>query len=416
MSLRVAIVGAGPAGLYAAERLQKEGAEVTVIDRLPAPYGLVRYGVAADHQSTKNVERVLSRVFQKGAAFFGGVDLGRDLSMEELRGCFDAVMLATGAPSERRLGIRGEDLPHVFGSLRITGLMNAHPDHAAIELPRDVREVVIVGAGNVALDVVRVLAKVPEEFAGSDFDPALAEVIAAWPLNRIHIVARRGAGETRFSPLELSELGKLKRARPVVDPADIPPEDTKILNLFRGFVADQEPKPVEIVFHFNRSLRSIEPHAVVLSTGERLPADLVVTAIGQEVGDLFGQARAGGHLANDGGRVAPGLYCVGWAKRGGTGVIGTNRNESQEVAEALLREVQPGEKGGAACLAALLAGRGLRPWSFADWQKLDTAERAAAPAQRVRRKFWRAEELERARARSPLPRGEVERSEGEGRR
>jgi ferredoxin--NADP+ reductase len=307
------------------------------------------------------------------------------------------VVLATGAQRERRLGIPGEDLPHVVGSLSITGLMNAHPDHAAMELPRGVREVVIVGAGNVALDVARVLAKTPEEFTGSDFDPALAEAIAAWPLQRIHIVARRGAGETRFSPLELSEFGKLARARPVVDPTDVPPEDSKILALFRQFAAETAEKPVEILFHFNRQLRSIDSEGVTLTTGERLRADLVVTAIGQEAGDLCGLALAGGHLANENGRVAPGLYCVGWAKRGGTGVIGTNRNESQDVADGLLAEVQPANKGGAACLAALVAERGVNPWSFDDWQKLDVAEKAAAPPQRVRRKFWREEELETAR-------------------
>ena len=397
MPLQVAIVGAGPAGLYAAERLLRESVGVVVIDRLPAPYGLVRYGVAGDHQSTKNVERVLARVFQKGASYVGGVTLGADVTLDELKRCFDAVLLATGAPRERRLGIPGEELPHVFGSLSVTGLMNVHPDHAAIELPGGVREVVIVGAGNVALDVARVLAKQPDEFAGSDLEPALVEAIAAWPLKRIHIVARRGAGETRFTPVELSELGHLKRARPVVDPADIPPEETKILALFRSFLAMTEPKPVEIVFHFNRSLRSIAPKYVELNTGERLPADLVVTAIGQEAGELCGLPLAGGHLANEQGRVAPGLYAVGWAKRGGTGVIGTNRNESQEVADLLLREVAPEGKGGAACLSSLLLEKGLKPWTFADWQKLDAAEKAAAPKDRVRRKLWRAEELGKVR-------------------
>ena len=397
MPLQVAIVGAGPAGLYAAERLLRDSAGVTVIDRLPSPYGLVRYGVAGDHQSTKNVERVLSRVFQKGAAYVGGVTLGTDVTLDELRQCFDAVLLATGAPRERRLGVPGEDLPHVFGSLRVTGLMNAHPDHAAIALPTGVREVVIVGAGNVALDVARLLAKQPDEFGGSDVDPALAETIAAWPLQRIHVVARRGAGETRFTPLELSELGKLARARPVVDPADLPPADGKILALFHSFTQMTEPKPVEILFHFNRSLRSIGPHEVELTTGERLPADLVVTAIGQEAGDLCGLPLDGGHLANTDGHVRPGIYAVGWAKRGGTGVIGTNRNESQEVAELLLRQVQPDGKGGAECLAALLRERGITAWSFDDWQKLDAAEKAAAPEGRVRRKLWRGEEFSKVR-------------------
>lgn len=397
MPLQVAIVGAGPAGLYAAERLLKDGAGVVVIDRLASPYGLVRYGVAGDHQSTKNVERVLSRVFQKGGTYVGGVALGGDLSLDELQQCFDAVLLATGAPRERRLGVPGEDLPHVFGSLRVTGLMNAHPDHAAIDLPRGVREVVIVGAGNVALDVARVLAKQPDEFAGSDIDPALVDAIAAWPLRRIHIVARRGAGETRFTPVELGELGHLKRARPIVNAADIPDGDTKILALFRSFLGMTEPKPVEILFHFNRALRSISPQDVELNTGERLAADLVVTAIGQEAGDLVGLPLENGHFANEQGRVRPGIYAVGWAKRGGSGVIGTNRNESQEVAELLLREVQPAGKGGAACLAAMLREKGLKPWSFDDWVKLDAAEKAGAPEGRVRRKLWREDELGKVR-------------------
>jgi len=397
MPIQVAIVGAGPAGLYAAERLQRAEAGIVVLDRLPAPYGLVRYGVAPDHQSTKNVERVLGRIFQKGAVYAGGVTLGQDVSLADLQGCFDAVVLATGAPHERRLGIPGEQLPHVFGSLAITGHYNVHPDHGEVVLPEGVREIVIVGAGNVALDVARVLAKAPDEFAGSDMDPALAERIAAWPLRRIHIVARRGAAETRFTPIEVGELGHLKRARVAIDPADIPEGDSKVLTHLRAFAAGGEPKPVEIVFHFNRQLRSISPHEVELSSGERLPADLVITAIGQEIGAFLGLPLEAGHLKNEAGRVAPGLYAVGWAKRGGSGVIGTNRNDSQEVAELLLREVEPAGKGGADCLAALLKERGIRPWSFEDWQKLEAAEKAAAAPARVRRKLWRAEDVERAR-------------------
>ncbi|HLI62067.1 MAG TPA: FAD-dependent oxidoreductase, partial [Terriglobales bacterium] len=222
--LHLAIIGSGPAGCYLADQLLRlvPGASVDVLEKLPVPFGLIRYGVAPDHQGTKAVARVFDRVLARaGVSFFGNVEVGREVQLHELLSLYDAVVLAIGAERDRRLGIPGEDLPGVMGSGAFVNWYNGHP-HGRPPAVRDVRSAVIIGNGNVASDVTRILAKAPDELAGSDIAADAAAWLRSQPLETIHVVGRRGAADAKFSEHELAELGNLQRARPVAsDPASL---------------------------------------------------------------------------------------------------------------------------------------------------------------------------------------------------
>jgi hypothetical protein len=404
LTLQVAIVGSGPAGCYLAERLVRiaPGCRIDIIDRLPTPYGLVRAGVAPDHQSTKAITRVFDRVLtREGVAFWGNVEIGRDVTLAELRELYDAVVIATGAPRDRRLDVPGEALPGIIRSGEFVGWLNRHPDHfdASIDLA-GVRSAVVIGNGNVALDVARLLAKTRAELANSDIAPEIENVLGAMTLDTIHIVGRRGPEDAGFSPQELGELGELARAEPIVDMADLPvPEGTRnpaIIAQLRAFAERPAPaKPLAIRFHFHArptgfgGTGRVELARFTRAEGGELalPADLVVTCIGYHAVPCCTLAAEGGVFINTAGRIATGLYVVGWAKRGPSGTIATNRAESHAVAERLVAEVAPAGRPGGAALAADLAERGVRRIDYADWLRIDVAERARAEAGRPRRKF-----------------------------
>ncbi|HEV7370243.1 FAD-dependent oxidoreductase [Arenibaculum sp.] len=412
MSLKVAIVGSGPAGCYAAEKLVREapGAEIDVLDRMPVPYGLVRAGVAPDHQGTKAVSRVFERLFTRsGVGFLGNVEVGRDVTLEELRGLYDAVVLATGARIDRRLGIPGEELAGVHGSGGFVGWYNCHGERTVPDLSPElpaVRSAVVVGNGNVALDVVRVLAKTPAELERSDVGTEVEAAVAAAPLEEIHVVGRRDAGSTSFSVIELQELDALARAEPVVEAADLEgvgePANPAALEVLRGFAGRPGAgKPVRIRFHFG----AVPAECVGGARVERmrfarraggelvLPADLVVTCIGYSAADCCSARAEAGVFANVDGRIGDGLYVVGWAKRGPSGTIATNRADSHAVAERLVREAAASGRPGREGLLALLAGRGTRVVDHGGWTRIDAAECARAAPGRVRRKFTSLQEM-----------------------
>lgn len=411
MTLHVAIVGSGPAGCYAAEKLARDapGAAIDVIDKLPTPYGLIRGGVAPDHQGTKAVAHLFERLFAKGQlAFLGNVCIGRDVSLDALRGLYDAVVVATGAPADRRLGIAGEDGADVFASGNFVAWYNSQPDHKAMPRLDHVRSVVIVGNGNVALDVARVLAKTPEERARSDCAPAVEAALAAMPLAEIHLVGRRGPGEAAFTAVELHEFANLARARCVFEDTlsdDVGP-NADGLKVLRELAAPPAEKPVRVHFHFLarpesfgdgraifRKLRRAGAGFADTDEALALPAELIVTCIGSTLGETHGLAVANGVIANDGGKVADGLYVVGWAKRGPTGTIPLSRAESHAVAQRLTAEVASAGKPGGAALRALLAARGVAVVDHAGWHRIDAAEKARAAAPRVRHKFATTAEL-----------------------
>ncbi|GIK99259.1 MAG: NADP oxidoreductase [Alphaproteobacteria bacterium] len=402
----VAVVGSGPAGLYAAEGLARKHPDlrIDVIERLPTPFGLVRSGVAPDHQGTKAIQRQFGKLLQRpGLRFLGNVEVGRDVSLDELRAIYDAVILAIGAALDRRLGIPGEDLPGVYGSGAFVGWYNGHPDWRDLDPRLAGPSVAIIGNGNVAVDVARVLAKSPAEMTASDICAHAAATIAAAPVAEIWLIGRRGPAEASWTPAELAELGRLERAAPVIDPAGIPEcideSDARLLRIreknleiLRGFAAEGDrTKPIRLRFLFNAAPveiagdgRAERLRLARRETGEafEIPASTVITAIGYR---CFGCAGAPldaerGTIANLDGRVAPGLWVVGWAKRGPSGTIPTNRAESFAVAESVAAELAQGNarKPGPDALDRLLAGRGVTVIDRPAWLRIDAAEAARA--------------------------------------
>ena len=428
----IAIIGSGPAGYYTAEaagKLWGDGVRVDIIDRLPVPYGLIRTGVAPDHQSIKGVSRRYEAVaLSDNVRFVGNVTVGADVSVAELGALYDAVVLATGAPNDRPLGISGDDLPGLVGSAAFVGWYNGHPDHADLAPPVSGAGAVIIGAGNVALDVARVLAKAGDEFDGSDIVAHALDRLDAGGFGTITLLARRGPHQIAMTPKELGELGQLARADPVVDPADLPPIDAdtaldpgtrKSVGHLRDFAGRHGDKPVRIVFDFHAAPLRIEgdgrvervivertrvdADGEVVMTGDTyaVPADLVVSCIGYRTPPIEGvpyDAKLG-RFANEGGRIAPGLYAVGWARRGPTGTIGTNRPDGFAIVDRMAADLAgEGDKPGRAGLDLLLAERCVQVVTFRDWRRIDEAEVAAARAGSPREKFVSMETLLAARA------------------
>lgn len=429
----VAIVGSGPAGFYTAEALLKSGdVAIDIIDRLPVPYGLIRFGVAPDHQSIKAVARRYEKVaMTPGIRFLGNVHLGADVSTEELLHYYDAVVLATGAPLDRRLGITGDDLPGVVGSAAFVGWYNGHPDFADLAPPLEQSHAVIIGNGNVALDCARILAKTPAEFVGSDIVAHAFEALGSSRIRSITILGRRGPHQIAMTPKELGELGKLEAAAPAVDPNDFPPAGTdaaldpgqrKSVEILRGYAATPPDgaKPRTITFDFFAKPLAVEgdgraerviveraalgPDGQARGTGQTyaLPAGLVISCIGYASPPIPGVPydEALGRYANREGLVDDRMFAVGWARRGPTGTIGTNRPDGFAVAEAIDAAFPPGGsdsgRDGAAGLDRLLASRGCDPVLFADWQKIEAAEVAAARTGAPREKLVRVPDLLKA--------------------
>jgi adrenodoxin-NADP+ reductase len=433
MPVRVAIIGSGPAGFYTADALLKSGAdvEIDIIERLPTPYGLIRAGVAPDHAKTKNVARTYERIAQhERVRYFGNVEVGRDVSIDELRGLYDAVVLATGAPTDRGLGIPGADKKGVIGVAAFVGWYNGHPDFVDLDPPLDTERVVVIGVGNVAVDVARVLVKTPQEMAGTDLCEHAARVIHAAPVSDVFMVGRRGPAQAKFSNVELREMGHLENAYPVIDaavvpdrvPGDVSERDARMIerNLatLRGF-AEAEPagrekrvhflfyaSPVEILggdggddrvtgIRFERT--RVDEHGRAHGTGEHfeIACGLVIPAIGYRSEPLAGVPfdDKAQRSVNDDGRVGPGLYAVGWIKRGPSGVIGSNKPDGDAAAAQILEDITAPAKPGRAAFEALLAKKGVRSVSFADWQAIDRAEAAAATAGAPRRKFVRIPDM-----------------------
>ncbi|WP_423602292.1 FAD-dependent oxidoreductase [Sphingomonas sp. MS122] len=423
----IAVIGSGPAGYYTAEACQKQfGDEVRVdiIDRLPVPFGLIRTGVAPDHQSIKGVSRRYeATALTDNVRFVGNVTIGEQVTIPELLGLYDAVVLATGAPRDRPLEIPGADLPGVTGSAAFVGWYNGHPDYAELNPPLGGPGAVVIGNGNVALDVARILAKTQGEFAGSDIVGHALSALETSSISTITLLGRRGPHQINMTPKELGELGELERAAPVVDAADFPPEiddamlepgHRKSITHLRNFAAAHVEKPVHIIFDFFAMPVAIEGDGKVervivertvldsrgaaVGTGETyaVPASLVVSCIGYRTPPIEGvpyDDRAG-RFANDEGRVLPGLYAVGWARRGPTGTIGTNRPDGFAIVEKIAADTQPNSgKQGRPALDALLAARGAEVVTFRDWQKIEAAEIAAARDGAPREKFTSIEAM-----------------------
>lgn len=431
----IAIVGSGPAGYYTAEALQKllgDGVRIDIIDRLPVPFGLIRSGVAPDHQSIKAVARRYEAVaLSDTVRFVGNVTIGSDISVDELMGLYDAVVLATGAPNDRPLDIPGADLPGVIGSAAFVGWYNGHPDHADLDPPLATPHAAVIGNGNVALDVARILAKTPEEFGGSDIVNHAFDALRLSHIRSIALLGRRGPHQIAMTPKELGELGHLARAAPRVDPMDFPPvEDDALLepglrksvNHLRSFSANPVAKPITIEFDFfampvaiegkDRAERLIVERTRLddrlrsIGTGERysIPAGLIVACIGYQTPPIPGvpYEHGRGRFANADGLILPGLYCVGWARRGPSGTIGTNKPDGAGIAERIVadgggRGAAGSGKRGRTGLDDLVTARGVDIVTFRDWQQIDAAEIAAARIGAPREKLIRVGDMLNAR-------------------
>ena len=437
MTRHVAIVGSGPAGYYTAEAAQKKWGDdvrVDVFDTLPVPYGLIRTGVAPDHQSIKGVSRRYEgTALSDNVRFVGNVTVGKDITVGELEALYDAVVFATGAPHDRPLGIPGEDLGNVFGSAAFVGWYNGHPQFAGLAPDLSGRSAVVIGMGNVALDVARILSKKGREFDGSDIVGHALNALSASNIRQITIVGRRGPHQIMMTPKELGELMHLDQATPRVDPADLPEEADdaflepglrKSVTHLRSFAAipesERADKPIEIDFDMFASPirltgsgkvegveveRTIVEAGKAIGTGETytIPADMVVSCIGYRSSPIPGvpfDERAG-RFANDQGRILPGLYAVGWARRGPTGTIGTNRPDGYGVVERIEEDLASGAISGAARegragFDRLAAEREIDVVTFRDWKKIEEAEAKAAREGAPREKFVDIESMIRA--------------------
>jgi len=422
-----AVIGSGPAGFYTAEALEKaygEKARVDILDRYPVPYGLIRFGVAPDHQSLKAVSKRYDKVADSaGVDFIGNVAVGSDVSVAELLDLYDAVILAIGAPHDRKLGIPGEDLPGVVGSGAFVGWYNGHPEFADLDPPLGGTHAAVIGNGNVALDCARILSKTRHEFEGSDIVGHALDALDASAIRTVTILGRRGPHQIAMTPKELGELGHLEAAVPIVDLADFPPVEAdealepgqrKSVTLLRGFADLESNKPKRMVFDFFAKPVRIEgdgkAEKIVVErteldekggargTGEfyDVAASLVISAIGYSTPPMEGVAydERGGKFLNQQGRIGERLYAVGWARRGPTGTIGTNRPDGYEVADQIAAEMPAGSSGdraGADGLKRLLEGRGVLPTDYDDWRKIEETEVARARPGSPREKFVRVE-------------------------
>ncbi|MGH3872638.1 MAG: FAD-dependent oxidoreductase [Pseudonocardiaceae bacterium] len=445
--VRVAVIGSGPSGLYAADELSKhDGVSVDVLDRLPCPYGLLRYGVAPDHLKMKSLEITLRKILERpGVRFLGGIELGVGVSVAQLREHYDAVVYATGASVDRRLCIPGEDLPGSFSATQFVAWYCGHPDAEVDAFTLDSRSAVIVGVGNVAVDVARVLAKTAEELHATDMPEHVLKVLDASAVHDIHIVGRRGPAQAKFTTKELRELGELANADVVVDPAelllDAAGEQARQTNktVRRNLETLQEwsTRPVQgrpRRIHLRFLLAPIAVQGVghvqgvvcernaldgcggVIGTGATviLEAQLLLRSVGYRGLPLPGvpfEERSGviPHVAGRvqrAGSVATGEYVVGWIKRGPTGVIGTNKGDAKETVEHLLADLdtlpRARHRDPDAIIAELAQGD-VDVVTWAGWEAIDAAEQAlGVTAGRTRIKIADREALRTAAAKTLL--------------
>ncbi len=425
------VIGSGPAGFYAAGALLAHDppVEVDLFDRLPTPWGLVRLGVAPDHPKIKSVSRAFEKIAQRpGFRFFGNVDVGRDLSHEELTGLYDAVIYAYGAQADRRMGIPGEDLPGSWAATEFVAWYNGHPDFQGIPFDLTGKRAVVIGNGNVAVDVARMLALTSEEISPTDTtDEAIAAILGSG-IEEIVILGRRGPVQAAFTTPELQELRELAGADLVVDPADLEldpvsaaalAEDTALarrnVEVLREVVsAPTSGKEKRVVLRFcvspvailgDGAVEAVEVvrnelvanengqiRAVPTAEREIIPCGIVLRSVGYRgtaiTGVPFDERRA--TIRNDQGRVldgagarVPGLYCTGWIKRGPSGVIGTNKKDAAETVELLLADVEAGllSQRGSGETTEVLSAKGVTPVSYSGWEAIDAVERARGEEQ-----------------------------------
>jgi ferredoxin/flavodoxin---NADP+ reductase len=442
--VRIAIVGSGPSGFYATEALFRSQPVVLVdmFERLPSPFGLVRSGVAPDHPKLKQPIQVYQRIADTPQfRFFGNVTVGRDISVGELQACYHAVVFTCGAETDRKLGVAGEDLPGSHTATEFVGWYNGHPDYRDRAFDLSHETAVVIGQGNVAVDVCRILSKTVDELKHTDIAEHALEALAESKIRSIYMIGRRGPAQAKFTHTELRELGELAECDPVVDPGDLelnPASRTELedrsnrvqiksYEVLKAFASRPPPtrrrrcyiqflkSPIELkgevklecVVLMRNRLEGEPSHQVASETGEteELACGVLFRSIGYRgvpiAGVPFDQRR--GVFPNRDGRIVEGertvsgLYTAGWIKRGPTGIIGTNREDSVATVNALLADLPSLEgaaKPGAEGVMTILQGRSVRVVGYADWQQIDAAEvKRGAAVDKPREKFTRVQEM-----------------------
>jgi len=431
--LRVAVVGSGPSGVYAADLLMKAdlSASVDVFERLPAPFGLVRYGVAPDHPNIKQIITTLAGILRRdGIRLLANVDIGRDLGLGDLRAHYDAVVLATGSPKDAPLGIPGEGLKGSYSSADFVSWYDGHPDGPRT-WPLAAREVAILGVGNVALDIARILAKAPADLASTDIPDEVMRDLEESQATDIHIFGRRGPAQAKFSPLELREIGKVPGVDVIIDPEGLQFDEGSLETIESNRQARQvvetltewsgrEPagnprrihlhlllSPVAILDDGAGAVAGIRMERMRLAgdgtvegTGEFVEHEVqaVYRAVGYRGTPIewlpFDESRGvirtiAGRVVSEDGAPVPGFYATGWIKRGPSGVIGHSKKDAQETVGSILEDAGDLVAGRVALredlspddLLGMLKGRGVRVIEWSDWEVLDAHERALGEAQ-----------------------------------
>jgi ferredoxin/flavodoxin---NADP+ reductase len=436
-TLEVAVVGSGPAGIYTAEALIKQVAalapagnvRVDVLDQLPTPYGLVRYGVAPDHPSIRSIADYLRGVLEHpDVRFLGGVHLGDDVTRDDLLASYDAVVYATGAMRDRRMGIPGEDLPGSYAATDFVNWYCGHPDSPAEAFTLDAESVAVVGVGNVAVDVARILARDPATLRSTDIPQPVLEALTASKVRDVHMIGRRGPAQAKFTTKELRELGELAdvdiEVRPdeidldAFDPtgqsAGLAGSDRRVrgnLAVLRDWAARPAGtggrrlairfwlRPVEVAGPARVSGLTVERTRLdeqgrFTGTGEHetIPAQMVFRSVGYQSVPLDGVPfdentatvpNAEGRVLGPDGAPLPGEYVAGWLKRGPTGVVGTNKSDAAGTVRSLLADLSaatPGDRPSRTPFTEMLTARGVRPVSYVDWLRVEAAEAELAAA------------------------------------
>ena len=414
---KVAIVGAGPAGYFAAQALQNLQTDdlqfsIDMIERLPTPWGLVRSGVAPDHPKIKTVAKVFEKIATAGNfRLFGNVELGTDVSIEQLNEMYDAVVIATGSAVGKKLGIPGEDLPGSISAAHFVPWYNAHPDFADIKIDLNCTTAVVIGAGNVAMDVARMLALEPSELDPTDTADHAIDALKKSAIREVVISARRGPEHAAFTSPELRELPKLEHTNVLMAKSDIEAaiaragedieKDTKSNLDAMLLISEKDATNHERTMKFQFLATPVEirgagkvEEVVFQKTGSdetfSVKCGLVITAIGYEAASIPGVPYERGKVVNNEGRVRDGMYVVGWAKRGPSGVIGTNKSDAADVMKLLVEDLKDAKNGGDIS-EILPVGKVI---SQSHWEAINAAEVAAGePLGKPRRKAVTREEL-----------------------
>ena len=432
-TLQVAVVGSGPAGIYTAEALIKQAAkldppaavQVDVLDRLPTPYGLVRYGVAPDHPSIRSIADYLRGVLEHPEVrFLGGVHLGDEVTREDLLASYDAVVYATGAMRDRRMGIPGEDLPGSYATTDFVNWYCGHPDSDAGAFTLDAESVAVVGVGNVAVDVARILVRDPAELRRTDVPQAVLEALEASKVREVHVIGRRGPAQAKFTTKELRELGELAGVDIEVRPGEVdsaeadpigqsaqladsdrrvrgnlavirdwagrPPAGAERRLALRFWLRPEKIEGTERLSGLTVQRTRLDEQGKLTGTGdyETIPAQMVFRSVGYQSVPLAGVPfdersytvpNADGRVLGPDGAPLPGEYVAGWLKRGPTGVVGTNKSDAAATVRSLLADLAGGGRVPARGqsrdqFVKTLAGRGVRPVSYADWLRVEQAE------------------------------------------